>query len=57
MLKLRDCVIDKNYLDNYWVLNYIDGRVKCYYCDKIYVYVGSLKVYEEKLYGVIVLKK
>lgn len=57
MSKLRDCVTDKNHPDNYWVSNFIDGRVKCHHCEKTYAYVGSLKVHEEKLHGVTVSKK
>lgn len=57
MSKLRDCVTDKNHPDNYWVSNFIDGRVKCHHCEKTYAYVGSLKVHEEKLHGVSVSKK
>lgn len=52
MSKLRDCVTDKNHPDNYWVSNFIDGRVKCHHCEKTYAYVGSLKAHEEKLHGV-----
>ena len=51
MSKLRDCVTDKNHPDNYWVANYMNGRVKCHYCEKTYAYVGSLKAHEEKMHG------
>lgn len=56
MSKLRDCVTDKNHPDNYWVANYMNGRVKCHYCEKTYAYVGSLKAHEEKMHGFTVSK-
>lgn len=34
MSELRDCVTDKNHPDNYWVSNFIDGRVKYHHCEK-----------------------
>ena len=55
MSKLRDCVTDKNHPDNYWVANYMHGRVKCHYCEKTYAYVGSLKAHEEIMHGFTVL--
>lgn len=57
MSKLKDCVTDKNHPDNYWVSNFIDGRVKCHHCEKTYAYVGSLKAHGEKSHGVTVSKK
>lgn len=56
-VKVKRNVIDKNYLDNYWVLNLIDGKVKCYYFEINVCICCSLKVNEEKFNGFIMLKR
>lgn len=57
--ELRVILEDFNYFENYWLDIDEDGYFKCYFCDKLYVFVGSLKVYEiiKYQYVVFILKK
>ncbi|OWF47689.1 hypothetical protein KP79_PYT01281 [Mizuhopecten yessoensis] len=50
LLVLRAIVTDPEHPENYWISNLENGRVRCHFCDKTYAYVGSLKVYEEKIH-------
>lgn len=53
MKELREILTDDTHPENYHLSNIHegDGRVKCHYCDKTYVYVGSLRVHAEMVHN------
>lgn len=53
---LREIVSDMQHPENYWLSNLNDGRIKCHFCDKTYVCVGSLKGHETKVHNVTIEK-
>lgn len=50
-------LLDFNYFENYWIENICEGGwIKCYFCEKDYVFIGLLKLYEFKVYNFVVMK-
>jgi len=54
---LRDIVTDMDHSENYWLANFENERIKCHFCDRSYVHIGSLKSHEIKVHNLPVEKK
>ncbi|XP_056013603.1 uncharacterized protein LOC125669312 isoform X1 [Ostrea edulis] len=49
--ELRDIMNDPDHEENYWTSNYSNGRFKCHFCDKTYIYSKSLQTHELKVHS------
>ncbi|XP_033759941.1 uncharacterized protein LOC117342076 [Pecten maximus] len=47
---VRDVLSDPDHPENYWTSNVVQDRFKCHYCDKTYVFIGSLKTHEKSVH-------
>ena len=53
----REVLQNPNHPENYWTANMEDDRVKCHFCEKSYIYTGSLKSHESNVNHVKIEKE
>jgi hypothetical protein len=54
---LREVLENPNHPENYWTANMENDRVKYHFCEKSYMYTGSLKSHESNVHHVKIEKE